>query len=202
MSAHKTIIFDLGKVLVDFDFGRAYRALEQVCGCRMPEMRRRAMESGLYEKFETGRIDPRLFVTSMCDLLEAEIRYEDFCGIFNSIFAGTLVPESLLEGLAQRYRLLLLSNTNAIHYEMLDRAYPLLRHFHHRILSFEVNAMKPEPEIYRRAIERAGCRPEECFYTDDIPEFIAAAKTQGIDAVRFESAAQLQGELERRGIAW
>jgi HAD superfamily hydrolase (TIGR01509 family) len=62
--------------------------------------------------------------------------------------------------------------------------------------------MKPQPEIYQAAIECAGCRPEECFYTDDIPEFIEAAKRLGIDAVQFESAAQLERELARRHIQW
>jgi glucose-1-phosphatase len=202
MVKHKAVIFDLGKVLVQFDFQRAYQALERVCGCQAPEMQRRIAASGLAEKLETGRIEPRPFVSGLCEIIGAEIAYDDFCGMFNSIFAETLVPETMLEGLAARYKLLLLSNTNAIHFEMLEAAYPLLRHFHHRILSYRVNAMKPQPEIYHRAIELAGCRPEECFYTDDIPEFIAAAKEQGIDAVRFESAAQLESELERRGIAW
>ena len=203
MTSHKAIIFDLGKVLVEFDFQRAYRALEQVCGCRVPEMQRRLMESGLAEQLETGGIEPRLFASSLCTLIGAEIPYDDFCGMFNSIFTRTLVPESLLEGLASRYQLLLLSNTNSIHYDMLAETYSaLLRHFHHRILSFEVKAMKPQAEIYRLAVERAGCRPEECFYTDDIPEFIAAARERGIDAVRFESAAQLERELAQRGIRW
>ena len=202
MGRHKAIIFDLGKVLVGFEFQRAYQALEKFCGHQAPEMQRRIAASGLVDRFETGRIPPREFVTSLCGLIGAEIHYDDFCGVFNSIFTKTLVPESLLEGLASNYRLLLLSNTNAIHFEMLDRTYPMLRHFHHRILSFEVNAMKPQPAIYQAAIERAGCRPEECFYTDDIPEFITAAQKLGIDAVQFESSGQLEQELKRRGIRW
>ena len=81
-----------------------------------PEMQRRIAASGLAQRLETGSIEPRQFVSGLCDLIQAEIAYDHFCGMFNSIFTGTLVPESLLEGLAARYRLLLLSNTNAIHY--------------------------------------------------------------------------------------
>ena len=62
--------------------------------------------------------------------------------------------------------------------------------------------MKPEPEIYQAAIARAGCRPEECFYTDDIARFVTAARSLGIDGVEFQSAAQLQGEMKARGIRW
>ena len=108
----------------------------------------------------------------------------------------------MLTGLAAHYRLLLLSNTNAIHFEMLRASHPMLRHFHDLVLSYEVKAMKPRPEIFQAAIERAGCRAEECFYTDDIEAYVRAARSLGIDAVQFESAAQLGREFETRGIRW
>ena len=119
--------------------------------------------------------------------------------------SGSSPPRSvspLLAGLSRRYRLLPLSNTNAIHFEMIRKNYPLLRHFHDLILSYEVKAMKPRPEIYQAAVARAGCRPEECFYTDDIAAYVEGAKRLGIDAVQFQSAGQLQEELSARGICW
>ena len=96
--------------------------------------------------------------------------------------------------------MILLSNTNAIHFPWIQQTYPLLRHFHDLVLSYEVKAMKPHPDIYRAAIARAGCRPEECFYTDDIAEFVEGARALGIDAVQFENAAQLERELRAREI--
>jgi putative hydrolase of the HAD superfamily len=108
----------------------------------------------------------------------------------------------MLTGLAARYRLMLLSNTNAIHFEMLRASHPMLRHFHDLVLSYEVKAMKPGPEIFETAIQRAGCRAEECFYTDDIEANVRAARSLGMDAVQFESAVQLEREFETRGIRW
>jgi HAD superfamily hydrolase (TIGR01509 family) len=109
----------------------------------------------------------------------------------------------MLAGLAARYRLVLLSNTNAIHFEGLRESHAtLLRHFHELVLSYEVKAMKPGPEIFQAAIARAGCRPEECFYTDDIAANVTAARNLGIDAVQFQSLAQLERELTERGIRW
>ena len=66
----------------------------------------------------------------------------------------------------------------------------------------KVGAMKPSPLIYQRAIEAAGCRPAECFFTDDIPAYVEGAKQQGIDAVPFQSAAQVEKELRKRGVTW
>ena len=148
-------------------------------------------------------VEPRDFVEQVSRILDLEVDYDCFCGIWSSIFTELLLPESLLEGLAAGYRLLLLSNTNALHFEMLRRNYArMLGHFHDLVLSYEVHAMKPQPEIFQVAVERAGCRPEECFYTDDIGAYVEAARRMGIDAVQFESSEQLQRELRDRGISW
>jgi putative hydrolase of the HAD superfamily len=94
---------------------------------------------------------------------------------------------------------LALSNTNPIHFALLKEAYPLLRHFHGYVLSYEVGAAKPEAKIYRAAIARAQCNPEECFFTDDLAVNVEAARELGMDAVQFFSAEQLERELRARG---
>jgi putative hydrolase of the HAD superfamily len=200
---HKAIIFDLGKVLIQFDFKRGYRALEGLCPYTAAEIPRRLGGTDLVERFETGLVEPRDFVDQVSRILDLPLDYDRFCEIWSCIFTETLLPESLLEALAARYRLLLLSNTNALHFAMLRATYGhLLRHFHDLILSYEVRAMKPQPEIYRVALERAGCLPGECFYTDDIADYVEAARHLGIDAVQFESRQQIEREMRERGICW
>jgi putative hydrolase of the HAD superfamily len=197
---YRAMVFDLGRVLVNFDFSRGYQALEPLCPYSVEEIRNRLGATPLVENFETGLVEPHDFVAQLAEMLHFDIPYDRFCTIWSSIFAETLIPESLLENLAARYRLLMLSNTNAIHFPMICQAYPLVRHFHDFILSYEVKAMKPRREIFECAIERAGCRAEECFYTDDIAEYVQAARRLGIDAVQFQSAAQLEMELRTRQI--
>jgi len=200
---YKAVIFDLGKVLVYFDFQRGFQALEGFCPHTAAEIRQRLAATDLVERFETGLIEPHDFVADLSRILDLDVEYDRFCRLWSSIFTDPLIPEAMLEGLAARYRLLLLSNTNAIHFEMIRENYPLLlRHFHERILSYEVHAMKPRREIFQAAKEISGCRPEECFYTDDIAAYVEAAQRLGIDAVQFESLAQLERELKARGIRW
>ena len=199
---HKAIIFDLGRVLVHFDFERSYRELAGFCPHKPSEIPKLLAPSGVVERFETGLIEPRPFVEELRTILSLSTDYENFCRVFCGIFTHLLVPDSLIEALAARYRLVLLSNTNAIHFPMLRETYPILRHFHHRVLSYEVKAMKPRPAIYHAAVERAGCLPGECFYTDDIPEYVEGARREGIDAVQFQSADQLEEQLRTRGIRW
>ena len=179
-SMHKAIFFDLGKVLIHFDFRRGYRALEGLCPHAAEEIPKRLAGSGLVEQFETGLVEPRDFVDQMCGILDLQVDYDQFRHIWSSIFTDELIPESMLEGLHRRYRLVLVSNTNALHFEMLRDTYRhLLRHFDDLVLSHEVRAMKPRPEIFQAAVERAGCRPEECFYTDDIADLRGGARGDG-----------------------
>jgi glucose-1-phosphatase len=154
--AIKAVIFDLGRVIVPFDFNRGYIRLESLCGIPAAEIPKRIAPTGLVTRFESGGIEPRDFVSELSKHLNLDISYENFCEIWSSIFLpDTLIPEAMLQGIARRYRLVLLSNTNAIHFEMLRENYPLLRHFHSLVLSHEVGAMKPLPLIYQRAIEAA-----------------------------------------------
>lgn len=199
----KAVIFDLGRVIVPFDFQRGYTQIEALSGIPAGDLRRQIAATGLVPQFERGEIEPHEFVKQFARHLNFEISYEQFSEIWCSIFLPeTLVPEELLIGLMERYPLLLLSNTNAIHFEMIRENYPLLRHFDSLILSYEVGAMKPSPLIYQRAIEKAGCRAEECFFTDDIAEYVEGARREGIDAVQFQSAAQIEEELKSRGVIW
>jgi putative hydrolase of the HAD superfamily len=197
----KTVIFDLGGVIVPFDFGRAYQALCSCSGLEDKEVRARISATQIGPRLESGKIAPHEFHAELMDMLETQMEYGAFCELWNSIFyPETLIPESLLESIKARYRLLLLSNTNAIHFEMLREKYPILRHFDHYILSYQVGALKPEPEIYREAIRHAGCEPGECFYTDDIAPYVEGARREGIDAVQFTGVEPLRSEMRARGI--
>lgn len=197
----RTIIFDLGRVIVPFDFERAYARVTALTGLDRGEIRGRLSASGIVPRFESGQLEAVPFVNEFGRVIGHEIEYGEFCDIWFSIFdAHTLIPESLLESLKGRYRLLLLSNTNVIHYEMVAERYPHLRHFDHHVLSYKVGALKPEEAIYREALRHAQAEPEECFFTDDIAEYVDSARRLGIDAVQFRSHAQVVGELRARGV--
>jgi len=198
----KTVMFDLGGVIVPLDFSRAFAALQRECPYAAEEIPEKIGSSGLIEPFEMGQMEPEEFFRRMRGVLRMnDIDFPRFCDVWSSIFPPhTLVPESLLEALRGRYRLLLLSNTNAIHFPMIRKNYPLLRHFDDYVLSYQVGALKPSPRIYQEAVARAACPPGECFFTDDVLANVEAARDQGIDAVQFTSCAQLQEELRARGV--
>jgi FMN phosphatase YigB (HAD superfamily) len=198
----RSLIFDLGGVIVPCDFSRGYAAIEKLCPYAAKDIPRRIASTDLVHQFETGQIEPEHFFKELSGVLELQIQYEQFREIWSSIFLPeSLLPESLFAELRSRgYRLLALSNTNAIHFPAAQERYGALRYFDAASLSYEVGAMKPAPAIYEDAIAKALCRPEECFFTDDVEVYVEGARKAGMDAVQFLSPDQLMRELRARGV--
>lgn len=198
----KAILLDLGNVVIGLDFPRAYRAaakLARLSPEQIPELIAKAELSGPYEH---GRITSREFHRRFSRAIGLEIPFAEFRRLWGDMFH----PEPLLNGAfleelkKKNYRLLAVSNTNELHFEWLQEHYAVLSLFDDYVLSYRVGSMKPDAEIYREAIRRSGCTPKECFYTDDKPKNVEAARKLGIDAVLFRGARLLRQELRERGV--
>ena len=176
----KAIIFDLGRVIVPFDFRRGYARMEALCGIPAAEIPGRIAPTGLVRRFESGQIEPRDFVAQLSAHLNLNASYEDFCEIWSSVFLPeTLIPEDLLRSLGRRYRLILLSNTNAIHFEMIRAHYPLLRHFHSFVLSYEVGAINPLRSFIKGPSPRRGAGPTNVSLRTTSPNMWKAPAARG-----------------------
>jgi glucose-1-phosphatase len=197
----KTIFFDLGNVIIPFDFRRAYGRLQMLCNYPVTEIPQRMRGTNLVSRFESGLIGPEQFVKEFSAVLELRVNYDEFCDLWTSVFLPEpLIQESLLANLKRRHRLMILSNTNPIHFHMIRENYPLLGQFDHCVLSYEVGALKPSEKIFAAAVARADCAASECFFTDDLAVNVEAGRQHGLDAVQFLSAAQLEDELRARGL--
>ncbi len=94
----------------------------------------------------------------------------------------------------------LVSNTNALHWEGVLRVAPELpRLVPLRALSFEIGAAKPDPAHFHAALARAGARPQDALYADDRPDLVEAARTLGIDGFVVTDPDLLASELQDRG---
>lgn len=198
----KTIIFDLGRVIVPFDFERGYGAMAALTGHDAAEVRARLAATGAVAPYETGLMDSEEFVRVVNEALGAGFGVGEFQAIWSSIFLPeTLLPESLFLELKQRYRLVLLSNTNDLHFRFIRERYPLLRHLDEFVLSYEAKALKPDPRIYAAAVRAARCEPGECFFTDDVADYVAGARAAGLHAVQFRGYEALRESLREHGVA-
>ncbi|HVV99070.1 MAG TPA: HAD family phosphatase [Planctomycetaceae bacterium] len=197
----RTCLFDMGNVLVHFCHDRMCRQIGALCGQTGPEIRKLLFDSELQWKFERGRLSEREFHAELSRLVAAELAFEALVEAGSDIFQLNEPIVPILETLkAQGKRLVLLSNTSVSHFEFVKRRFDVLRHFDDYVLSYEVGALKPELEIFEAALRKIGCAPQECFYTDDIAAYIAAAREHGLEAEVFTTAEALRGHLATRGV--
>ena len=198
----KVIYFDLGKVIVDFDPTVAVREVMNITPLPHSEVTKFLTDDPSICEYETGRISTPDFYHCVLERLKLDVSLENFKQLWANIFLPEpLISESFLATLKKNYRLILLSNTNEIHYEFILQKYPILRHIEEHVLSFQVGSMKPENQIYQFAIGKAGVAAEEIFFTDDRNENVEAARLAGLQAVQFRSEEQLKGEMIRLGIS-
>ena len=192
----RACVFDMGRVLVDFCHERMLRQMAEVCRCEPTSLREYLMDSGLLLRYEQGEFSEDQMHALFEEFLGYEILRADLDRAASDIFTEKPEMLDLLHQLRQHgLKLVLLSNTSRNHFEFIRPRFPFVELFDAYVLSYEVKALKPDPAIYHAAVEVAGCRPEECFFTDDIAENIAGAHACGLQAVQFHNRAQLTAAL-------
>ena len=192
----KAFIFDLGKVIVPYDHDRGLRLLERRCGFSTDDLRRKIYASEEFNLYQVGKISSGEFYERLKTILDLKMDFEEFVRAWNHTFTLTpIIEESFVENLSKKFRLLILSDTNELHFKFILENFPVMRHYGDIVLSYEVGFLKPSEEIFRVAVERANCSAEECVFTDDLPVNVEAARRLGINAIQFVSPEQFQKDL-------
>src|SRR5712692_6381596 len=183
----KAVILDVGNVLVFHDNELLYRRLGESAGF-CAEAVARLVSAPHWESIHNGDWDAEEIRRQGCGALGVALDREEFAEIWNSHFTANEDILPLVEGLIGRVKLVALSNTNAIHAEYLLHRFPLLGKFDHLLFSHQLKRTKPDPEIYREALRRAGTVASETAFFDDLPEYVEAARRLGLLAYVYRSA--------------
>jgi len=199
----KFIYFDLGQVLLHFDRQRQCQQMAEVAGCSPEVVHRVVFDDGLHWKYEAGELTSQQFYEAFCRQTDTRPPLEALLHANSDIFRMNPTIAALVAALeGAGHRLGVLSNTCESHWNLVTHGrYGILPGaFKQFVLSYEVGASKPDERIFRVAAEKAGCAPQEIFYTDDTPGHVEAAKALGFDAVLYTDTAGLAEELRRRGL--
>jgi putative hydrolase of the HAD superfamily len=200
MTRIEAVVFDLGNVLMFHDNSLLMRRLGERAGLA-PAVVEERLRREVWLAADRGELSPEPLRGAICELLGIELDPPAFAALWTSHFAinTALLPQ--IEALVGRVRLLLLSNTNELHARHCLRELPLLQRFDRRLLSYELGCVKPDPRIFRIALEQAGTAPEATAFFDDLPEFVGAARELGIRAELFVDAREFPAQLQRLGLA-
>ena len=195
-----TVIFDLGGVLVWTNWDRVTVSLAEMSGLT-PERVMDEIETGeAGYAFMLDRLDRAEFHRRLTERLGLRQHPDAFFAMWSSIIAPNEEINSLVKRLKDRYRLVLASNTDVLHYTRSLEVQEALRIFDHALLSYELGLCKPDPEFFRSGLERLAIPPVECVFIDDREENVEAAQTLGIAGTQFVSTKQLESDLGDMGI--
>jgi len=197
----KAVLFDLGKVLLSFDFGPAFRRLEKHGAKNAAEIRRFFVRTGLEVLYDGGKISSREFYLEVKRGLGLEISFTRFRAVWNDIFTPIGPMVRLVGRLHGKKRLVLISNTNAMHFDYVKKRYAVLKKFDRHILSYKEKVRKPDPRIYRRASAACRAHPHEIFYIDDREDLTEAAKDLGFHVHTYKNDLRsLTAALKKKGV--
>jgi HAD superfamily hydrolase (TIGR01509 family) len=197
------LYFDLGNVLLHFDYEIGCRQVAEVSGISPGDVRRLLFSTDFLARVETGALSSRQAYDEFCEQTGAipdPIRLETAASAIFHLNHSMLPVVTKLKDAG--YRLGLLSNTSESHWRYICAHFKALfpDSFDVLALSFRLGAVKPHEQIFIRAAELAGVPPREIFYCDDLPSNVAAARSVGFDAVQYTETPALIAELRSRGV--
>lgn len=197
----KTFLFDMGNVLVKFCHERMCRQIGELCGHDGAQVKKLLLDSGVQWDFERGKVTEAVFMGQMEELLGAKLDREKLYSAGSDIFHMNDGMLQILKSLkAQGFRLVLFSNVGETHFRWIEERFEFLPLFDDAILSCREGGIKPEPPMYEAALKRIQCAPGECFYTDDIAEYVVKGRSYGFQAEVFTTSENLRVQLAARGL--
>ena len=196
-----TVVFDLGKVLLDFDYSIAGRRVAAQANLPAADVQKFLDHSPLLYRFETGLMSQQDFFEAVRQQTGFRGSFGEFAGFFADIF-WEIPPMVELHAKLGRQGIptYIFSNTNELAMEHINRHFPFMKDFDAHILSYEVGAMKPDPKIYETLEKTSGKRGAEILYLDDRPENVAAGAARGWQVILQESPERSRATMQKLGL--
>lgn len=182
------IVSDLGKVLVFFDHFISAQKIAKFSRFSAQNCMDIVMNDNCVTEFGKGFISGNEFYHNVCKLLEVDekvLRFEEFRLIWADIFMINRPMIRFLEENSDRKRILL-SNTDEIHFEWIEKKWNISEYFDEVVLSYKSGYMKPEDQIFEQTLYLSETSPEKILYIDDIEEYTKAFSLKGVNVITYD----------------
>ncbi|MCI0537491.1 MAG: HAD family phosphatase [Verrucomicrobiales bacterium] len=197
----KAVVFDLGKVLLHFDYGIAAEKFERRCALSTGGIRQAIDQSPLLHGFETNQLSTEQFFAALSEAtgFEGDLAAfsEIFCNVFSPIEPMIRLQAQLRERGLPTY---IFSNTNFLQIEHIRRSYPFFANFDGYVLSCEHGVMKPDQELYEVVERLTGRRGRDLLYIDDRAENIDAGAERGWQTIHHTDPQITCAAVKRAGL--
>ena len=197
--AIKNIIFDFGDVIIDIDHQRVKDEFVRLGG-KFPEGR---MWPDVFYLYEQGLVSTSEFLSQMQSCFDDHVAEEVLINTWNSLLAD--MPQKRLDFIAELrndYKVFLLSNTNEMHIDDVDKNFfsnsdkKFRDLFDKAYLSFELQLVKPSQNIFEYVLNNAKLVAEETVFIDDTLIHVNAAKSVGMHAFQLDSPYNMITEMK------
>lgn len=188
MKEIKTILFDLGNVIIRFDASILEKTYSSYARIDEGQFIEYLLESDNINKYMEGKLSSSQFYEKTRRHFRMDVGFDEFYRIWNSMFYPYPEMEKIIRSIKKKYphiKLVLISNTNEEHYKFIKEKYEILKLMDVCVVSHELGRQKPHPDIFNVAMRLAGSIPKNTFYTDDRPELVTAARVMGIRAFQY-----------------
>jgi HAD superfamily hydrolase (TIGR01509 family) len=201
MTTPCAVIFDLGKVLLDFDYSIAIRRIQKQCSLSLEDLHALINQSPLLYRYETNLLTTAQFFAEV----QTASGYCGDLGQFRQVFADIFSPIEPMIELHSQLRgagvpTFIFSNTNELAIDHIRARFPFFSQFDGYVLSFEHGAMKPDAKIYEAMEEMSGKRGPDLLYIDDRPENIAAGQERGWQAILHQDPVRTRNAVAKTGL--
>jgi FMN phosphatase YigB (HAD superfamily) len=194
-------IFDLGKVLVDFDYTIAAQKIAARSRKAPADLHAFLGSSPLLLHYESGLLTRQTFFAAVRDAIDFHGDLEEFGSYFADIFTEIPGTVALHAELRRRgFRTFIFSNTNDLAIEHVRRNFSFFKNFDGYVFSYEVGGMKPQPKIYEAMEAMTGRRGADLIYLDDRAENVEAGAARGWRAILHESPEKTRQALAALGV--
>jgi HAD superfamily hydrolase (TIGR01509 family) len=195
------LVFDLGKVLVDFDYSIAARRITPLCKSAADPLKFFSQHAALLTSYELGVLTTQEFFNQIKEVSGFSGTQAEFNGFFADIFTPI---QGMIDLLAELRKTLIpayiFSNTNDLAVDHIRRRYPFFSDFDGYVLSYEHGAMKPAAKLYEIVERATGRRGGEILYIDDRPENVEAGMARGWQAILHESPSATREAMQKLGL--
>jgi len=187
----KSLLFDLGNVLLPIDLDKTYQAFAFLSTkYNAEQIKSLTTEKALWQKYESGLQSNEDFRNFLRTELVLHCSDQEFDEAFSALLLD--FPRDIyhwLKNIAQKYTIYLLSNTSDIHAQIFTKV-PLgadnnsiFELFKKVFFSFELGLVKPDEKIYQCVLNDINIHPSDLIFFDDNEANVVAARKLGIDAV-------------------
>jgi putative hydrolase of the HAD superfamily len=191
----KNIIFDLGNVIINIDPELSVQAMSELGFNDFEKSYSLLNQSNLFDLLEKGKISAEGFCAEINSELKEKVSSDKINKAWGAMLLDFPVKRiKLLQILAKKYRLFLLSNTNIIHFHQYNNdlinqfGFGLNSLFEKAYYSFEMGLRKPDPEIFEQVLEESNLNPFETVFIDDLDKNIDVAGRMGINTIWIDIA--------------